>query len=132
MSAAVESYNPRGSASFIEQRQAAKECKSQSVIMSSMRLLVKTFSRIQTELCYECQSRLKTPSQLVGVSCHAKAKGTVRRRGGGVNSLISMKSFVRTGTTQVIVLQVRQVPDSVRSSGISLVTFNMGRNALIA
>lgn len=83
MSAAVESYNPRGSASFIEQRQAAKECKSQSVIMSSMRLLVKTFSRIQTELCYECQSRLKTPSQLVGVSCHAKAKGTVRRRGGG-------------------------------------------------
>jgi len=28
VSAAVESYNPRGSASFIEQRQAAKECKS--------------------------------------------------------------------------------------------------------
>ena len=27
VSAAVESYNPRGSASFIEQRQAAKECK---------------------------------------------------------------------------------------------------------
>lgn len=125
MSAAVESYNPRGSASFIEQRQAAKECESQSVIMSSMRLLVETFSRIQTELCYECQSLLNTPLQVVGVSCHAKAKGTVRR-GGGVNSLISMKSFVRTGTTQVIVLQVPQVPDSVRSSRISVVTFNMG------
>ena len=43
VSAAVESYNPRGSASFIEQRQAAKECKWQSVIISSMSLLVETF-----------------------------------------------------------------------------------------
>ena len=43
VSAAVESYNPRGSASFIEQRQAAKECKWQSVIISSMSLLIGTF-----------------------------------------------------------------------------------------
>ena len=34
VSAAVESYNPRGSASFIEQRQAAKECKFGVVTLS--------------------------------------------------------------------------------------------------
>ena len=43
---------------------------------------------------------------MMGLSYHAKAKGTV----------ISMKSFVRMGTTQVIILKVRQVPDSVQSS----------------
>jgi len=38
--------------------------------------------------------------------------------GGAVNSLISMKSFVRMATTQVIILKVRQVPDSVQSSPV--------------
>lgn len=47
---------------------------------------------------------------------HATQRQRGREGGGAVNSLISMKSFVRMGTTQVIILKVRQVPDSVQSS----------------
>lgn len=72
-------------------------------------------SRMEIVIPYLIQGRSRIQTELmVGLSCHAKAKGT--GGGGAVNSLISMKSFVRMGTTQVIILKVRQVPDSVQSS----------------
>ena len=55
VSAAVESYNPRGSASFIEQRQAAKECKFGEVTLSFALQCIIQFKLGTGEEESECQ-----------------------------------------------------------------------------